>query len=187
MTASQATIHRKLAGSLATQSLVRIERRPRRADRISGFVVGLGNKWVLIAATMHGGYFDGYEALRIRDITHVRRDRSFEGTFARTQPEWPPAAPGEIELDSTKGMLQTLARTAPLIGIQKQRERSALWIGELVDVKRGWVALHEVRPDATWHKRPLWYELSAITQASVGDRYLTGLSSVASSSRQSGT
>jgi hypothetical protein len=177
---SPAAVRRKLEASLETQSLVRIERRPKRAGRIDGFVVAIGRKWVLIAATMDGGYFDGHVAIRLRDVAGVRRDRSFEGTFSRTQPEWPPRVPGEIELDSTKGMLETLAATAPLIGIQKERERSALWIGELVHIKRGWVALKEVRPNATWHKRSLWYELRAITHASVGSHYLTGLAAIAS-------
>ncbi|RHA40985.1 hypothetical protein [Cellulomonas rhizosphaerae] len=178
-TTSPTTVRRKLEASFGTQSLVRIERRPKRADRVDGFVVGLGRKWVLVAATMDGGYFDGFVAIRIRDIARVRRDRSFEGRVSRTQPEWPPTAPGAVELDSTKGMLRTLAATSPLIGIQKERERSALWIGQLVEIDRGWLALHEVRPDATWQKRPRWYKLRAITHAQVGSHYLTGLTAVA--------
>jgi len=126
-----------------------------------------------------GGYFDGYTAVRVRDVRRVRRDRTFEGAFARTQPEWPATAPDGVDLDSTKGMLRTLAATAPLIGIEKEHERSAIWIGALVGLRRGGVGLHEVRPDATWHRRPLWYERRAVTKATVGNHYLTGLAAVA--------
>ena len=179
MTATKREVREKLAAAAKSQTLVRIERRPRRGDRVDGFVVGVGSKWVLVATTMDGGYFDGCAAIRLRDVTRVRRDRSFEGAFARTRPEWPPAAPGAVDLDSTSRMLRTLAATAPLIGIEKERERTGIWIGELVRLRRGWLRLHEVHPDATWHKRPLWYECRAVTRASVGTHYLTGLAAIA--------
>jgi hypothetical protein len=179
MTARKASVLDRLRAAQASSTMVRIERRPRYSERVNGFVVGLGSKWVLVAATTDGGYFDGFTAIRARDVTRVRRDRSFEGVFARAQPQWPPTAPGGVDLDSTRRMLRTLAATAPLLGIEKEKERSATWIGEVVTVRRGWVRLHEVHPDATWHRRPLWYECRAVTRASVGSHYLTGLAAVA--------
>lgn len=170
---------RELESALEERALVRILRRPKHSYRVDGFVVGLGSKWVLVAQTMDGGYFDGYVAFRLRDVTSVTRDRTFEGRFAATQPEWPPSAPGEIDLTSTKRMLRTLAPTGTLIGIEKENERSAVWIGQVVDVRRGWVALHEVRPDARWRKKPLWYRVRAVTSASVGTHYLRGLAEIA--------
>lgn len=173
-------IRRKLSAAADSTSLVRIERSPRHADRLYGFVVGIGNKWVLVAKTMDGGYFDGYAAIRLRDVRRVTRDRSFASAFARTQPEWPPTPPpGGIDLDSTKGMLRTLGATAPLLGIEKERERSATWIGTFVGLSHGAVGLHEVHPDASWYEQPLWYERRAVTMASVGTHYLTGRTAVA--------
>jgi len=168
----------RLQNAWDSMTHVRIERRPRHADRIDGYVVGIGAKWALVARLMDGGYFDGFSAIRLRDIRDVDRDRSFQGSFARTQPEWPPTAPGPIDLDSTSGVIRSLAATAPLIGIEKENERSAMWIGEVVDLQRGGVQLREVRPDARWRTKQLWYELSAVTTASVGSHYLTGLAAV---------
>jgi hypothetical protein len=179
MSARTEAAHRKLSAALDATDLVWIERRPRSRNRVDGFVVGVGSKWALIAVTMDGGFFDGFAAIRLRDVTLVRRNRSFESTFARTQPEWPPTMPAAIDLDSSKAMMRDLALMAPLIAIEKEHERWATWIGELVNVKRGWVALREVRPDATWRKRPLWYELRAVTKVSVGNHYLVALAATA--------
>lgn len=170
---------RELESVLEERAHVRILRRPKHSYRVDGFVAALGSKWVLVAQTMDGGYFDGYVAFRLRDVTSVTRDRTFEGRFAATQPEWPPSPPGVIDLSSTKRMLRTLAATGPLIGIEKENERSAVWIGEVVDVRRGWVALHEVRPDGRWRKKALWYRVRAVTSASVGTHYLRGLAQIA--------
>lgn len=179
MTAKSKVVRAKLEAAAEKRLLVRIERGPRHADRLDGFVIAVGRKWVLVAKTMDGGYFDGYVAIRVRDVRRVTRDRSFEGVFARTQAEWPPTAPGAVDLDSTKRMLRSLAATAPLVGLEKEREREGLWIGVVVDLRRGWVRLREVRPDATWHRRPVWYECRAVTKVSVGTHYLVGLATVA--------
>lgn len=173
-------LRRKLDAAHADQRLVRIERRLRHSDPISGFVVSVGRKWVLVAVTMDGGFPDGWAAVRVKDIHRVRRDRSFEGAFARTLPDWPPQQPGKVDLDTTKAMLRTLAATAPLIGIEKERERRALWIGKLLRIERGWVRLHEVGVDASWYRRR-WYRVRAITKATVENHYLRGLIAVAGS------
>ena len=75
---------RRLREALDSQDLVRVRLVPKHADRLSGFVVGIGDEWALLALTMDGGYFDGYMAFRLKDIDHVRSDPGFEGRFART-------------------------------------------------------------------------------------------------------
>jgi hypothetical protein len=173
---------RELEAALEKRTLVRIVRRPEHSYRVDGFVVAVGSKWVLVSQTMDGGYFDGYVAFRLRDVRSVARDRSFESRFAATRPEWPPSPPGVVDLTSTKRMLRTLSATGPLIGIEKENEREATWIGQIVEIRPGWVALREVRPDARWRKKPLWYQVGAVTSASVGTHYLRGLAAIAGSS-----
>jgi hypothetical protein len=172
---------RKLDESIGSQYLLRIDRHPLHAGHVQGFVVGIGKKWALLAQTMDGGYFDGYVAFRVADVSRIRRDHTFESTFAQTQPEWPPSVPFDIDLDKTVNVISALAANAPLVGIQKEREREAIWIGVLYQSDRKRVWLHEVRPNASWHKRPLSYRLKAVTSVMTGDRYLTGLSSMAGS------
>lgn len=171
-------IRKRLSAALAEQVMVRIDLRPKHADRLDGFVVGIGDKWALIAATMDGGYFDGYQAFRLKDVERVRRDTSFEGRFARTQPEWPPSSP-PVDLDSTGGLVASLAACSPLIGIEKAEERAAIWIGTLYKAGRKWTWLHEVAPDGSWSDTPLGYRTRRITNIRVSTHYLTALAKIA--------
>jgi hypothetical protein len=84
---------RRLHEALDCHDLVRVRLTPKYTDRLSGFVVGIGEEWALLALTIDGGYFDGYMAFRLKDLARVRRDSGFEGRFARTQPQWPPTSP----------------------------------------------------------------------------------------------
>lgn len=53
----------------------------------------MGAKCVLIAEIDEGGFFNGHTAVRLKDVTAVKRVTSFAERFAWTQPEWPPTAP----------------------------------------------------------------------------------------------
>jgi hypothetical protein len=175
---SKKKFREKLLKSIAEQQMVRVERKPRFADRLDGFVLAVGKRWALMARTSEGGYFDGSVAFRMKDVGRLTVDQSFQPTFARTQPEWPPSAVTTFELDTISELLKGLADVDTLVGIEKDEERSAIWIGRLdeVDVKTVW--LHEVRPNASWHDVPRGYKLKAITTVSVGSRYLTALAAV---------
>ncbi|WP_449407854.1 hypothetical protein [Microbacterium maritypicum] len=156
-----------------------MERSPKFADRLDGFAVSVGAEWALLAQTSDGGFFNGYVAFRLRDVSRIDRDTTFETAFSRTRPEWPPAVPGPIDLDSTVGVLAGLARISPLVAIQKDKERSAIWIGLLTGLSKRAVDLREVRPDATWHSFPRRHRLGAITTVEVSTHYLRGLTAIA--------
>jgi hypothetical protein len=141
--------------------------------------VGVGDDWALMAQSSDGGFFNGYVAFRLSDVKRINRDKTFETAFAKTQPEWPPVRPYEVDLDSTSGVLEGLGHGGALIGIQKDNERSAIWIGKLKEVRKGVVYLHEVQPDASWHAAPLGYKLKAITTVEVATHYLRGLAAIA--------
>jgi hypothetical protein len=179
---SSAKVSRRLTKAFNPTSLVRIETSPRNSESLDGFVVGIGAKWVLVAQTGNGGYLDeGLAAVRRKDIVKVRTDSSFECRFAQIQPEWPPVAPAGVELEATAALIQSLSKISPLIGIEQERRFHSpmRWIGVVDEIGKGWLWLHEVRPDASWHKRPLGYKLSRITKVTISDRYLTGLAAIA--------
>ncbi len=50
---------------------VRVERSIRRSDKINGFVMGIGRKWVVLAVRHHLIILDGYVAVRLDDISRV--------------------------------------------------------------------------------------------------------------------
>jgi hypothetical protein len=168
-----------LVDVMAEQRMVRIERTPKYADRLDGFIVQVGEKWALMAQISDGGFFNGHIAFRLRDVGRIKRDKSFENVYARTQQEWPPTAPPNIGLDSVVDVIRGLGSDETLMGIQKENERHAMWIGVSDEILGKCFYLHEVRPDATWHKKPLGYKLKAITTVEIGTRYMVGLSAVA--------
>ena len=180
--ASRTKVSRRLTKAFDSTSLVRIETSPRNSEILDGFVVGIGAKWVLIAQTGNGGYLDeGLAAVRRKDILKVRMDSSFEHRFAQTQPEWPPTAPDGVKLNATAALIQSLSQISPLNGIEQERRFHSpmRWIGIVDEIGNGWLWLHQTRPDASWHKRPLGYKLPRITKVTISDRYLTGLAAIA--------
>ncbi|MHA7239115.1 hypothetical protein [Arthrobacter sp. TMS1-12-1] len=164
------------------QFMVRLGRRSRPGQRVDGFVVAVGRKWVLLAQTMDGGFFDGYAAVRLREISRVRPDRSFEQQFAKTRPEWPPGVPSGRpipDLDTTSGMLKSFLAPGVLFSIERDKKYDAVWIGVPNELTRRYLYLWEVRPDATWHDAPQGYARRSITVARIGDHYLEGLAAIA--------
>lgn len=171
----------RLRRAVQSKALVRIKRSPRNADRVDGIVVAVGSKWALIAQTGDGGFFEGLVAIRVKDVVKVKKDSSFEGRFAQTQPEWPPTAPADLDLDTTAGLIKGMSPISSLFGIEQERRfhSQMAWIGVVDEVTSGWLWLHEVRPDATWRKRPLGYKLRRITKVFISSRYLTALAAIA--------
>jgi len=125
----------RLRRAAESQALVRIKRSPRNADRVDGIVVAVGSKWALIAHTGDGGFFEGLVAIRVKDVVKVKKESSFEERFARTQPEWPPIAPADLDLDTTAGLLRGMSAISPLLAIEQERRfRSQMaWIGVVDD------------------------------------------------------
>lgn len=168
-------VARRLREAMAERQLVRITRRPRFAEPVDGLVVLVGGEWALVAAVRDGGHFDGYMALRVRDVAGVGADTTFAASFASRQPEWPPTFPPGVRGDSIVDVLEALGAGGALLGIQKEHERSALWIGQLDEIRAKHVYLHEIRPDGSWHGAPLGYALRSITAIETGSRYLRAL------------
>jgi hypothetical protein len=178
---SQAEVEERLVAALSASRIIRIVRSPPNTDLVSGIPLAIGSKWVLLLETGDGGYFDGIVALRLKDIVKVKKDSSFESRFAQTQPGWPPTAPEDVNLDNTRSLINDLSRISPLLGIEQERRHhsSMRWIGVVTEMRDGWLRLHEVRPDATWHAHPLAYKLKSVTKVNILDRYLIALSSIA--------
>ena len=120
----------RLRRAVESKALVRIKRSPRNADRVDGIVVAVGSKWALIAQTGDGGFLEGLVAIRVKDVVKVKKDSSFEGRFAQTQPEWPPTAPADLDhLDTTAGLIKGMSTISPLLGIEQESRFHCKWRG----------------------------------------------------------
>jgi hypothetical protein len=163
------------------QTLVRVVRRPKyAAGYLEGFVVQVGAGWAILAKVTEGGWFDGYIAFRLKDVTSVKRDKGFSSRFARSQPEWPPSSPfAAFAVDDVIDVLRAFGANRVLFGIEKEHEREAIWIGVLDELWPKWLWLQEVDAKAQWSARPLGHKLKAVTTIASGDRYQQALSQIA--------
>ena len=174
-------VRARLQRALDERQLVRIERSLPFSDRDVGYVVAIGAKWFLTVSVVDGGHFNGYAAMRLRDLKKVVRDRSFAVNAWRLLNDAPPTAPAApIELGSTTGLLVSAGANLAVFGIEKQRQRRAMWIGTLDEVHDGMLWMRELDTKARWSKRPRGYRLAKITSVSWGDRYMDALAMSAS-------
>lgn len=179
---SKKNLRESLVLANGTGEILQLTRVSRPGQHIDGFVVAVGQRWVLLARVMDGGFFDGHVAIRFREIGKVRPDRSFQSAYARTQPEWPPGPPADTEaldLDTTTGVLTSLLKPGAIFGIEQDRKYDAIWIGVPHQLTKHWLYMWEARPDASWHDKPRGYRLNRITLIVFGDHYQTGLSAMA--------
>lgn len=169
----------KLRAAQESAEMVRVYRGFRHDYPLDGFVVGVGRKWAALALTIDGGFFDGHVALRLRDVKRVTRDRSFQSRFSRLQPEWSAMLKPGFDLDTTLEVLRSFSAHSPLISIAKERDSSAMWIGEFLGANGKWIGLHEVLVDASWRKHPYAHKRSEVDTISIDSHYLTALLAVA--------
>lgn len=174
----------RLLSALQGQVMVRIVRSPKHADNIDGFIVAVGKRWAVLQATREGGYFDGYSAFRLADLKEVKPLDDFSHDFAQTLPTWPPRCPDGLELDSAESVIRSMGAQSDLVGIEQERRRSAIWIGQVDEVTSKWTWLLEVRPDASWQSAPLGYKNKRITLVSVDSMYQQALAAIAGPSAQ---
>ena len=179
--ASSKKLRAKLEAARVNQTLVATRRKPKFAiGHVDGFVLHVGRRWAVLAKVADGGWFDGFFAFQLSDLRSVKKDRSVSSAFARSRPEWPPVSPFEPNsFDDVADVLKAFAAHGQLIGIEKERERSAMWIGVMEDLWPKWVWLQQVDPQAIWAEKPLGYKLKSITTVLTGDRYMQALHQVA--------
>ena len=66
----------RLQDAVSGQYPVRLERDQEWwADDINGFVVGVSDRWVAVQELADSVYVDGYEVVRMEDITDIEDDR----------------------------------------------------------------------------------------------------------------
>ena len=171
----------KLDRAAEEQTLIRVTRNLKFASGyLEGFVLHVGRDWAVLAKVADGGWFDGYIAFRLRDVKSVKKGKGISATFSKSRPEWPPTSPFEGKaLDDVAEVLNAFGADAALFGIEKESERSALWIGVLYELTPKWLWLQEVDFKGRWATEPLGYKLKAITTVSSGDRYMHALREIA--------
>ncbi|MFC6153633.1 hypothetical protein [Nocardioides yefusunii] len=174
-------IRRRLGQALSEQFPVRVSSH-HCDDESHGFVVALGKRWAAIALLDEGRRHDGWDLVRLRDVSRVRRSRreKVAERILRARGTWPLLAPVGLDLDRASRLLGTLAARGDLVSIHCERERpDALWVGVPLAAEGRDVVVHELNTVGEWDNDPSYFTARDITRITVGDAYMEGLALVA--------
>lgn len=165
-----------LADALRRGVLVRFSRRFEDSP-VKGYVLDIGQKFFLLALVSDLIRFDGFECFRIQDTSKLRPDpyANFVETALRKQGQRKPKSP-HVSLTSIEDLLLSAGKEFPLVTIHREKiDPDVYWIGRVIGVNRGMVALREINPDATWDKNPIEYSVKEITRVAFGGDYENAL------------
>lgn len=163
--------------------LVELRRTIKRAERVKGYVAGIGKKWILLAyLNFEEVKVDRYVAVRLADIDRVKpaKNYRFLQRAMQLRGQWPPTAPSEpVDLHDSRGLMASVARQSPLVKIQDENDApNACYIGTVEQLTDRTVTLFEVSPDAEWHRHGRW-KLADLTWVEFGGPYEAALYAVA--------
>jgi hypothetical protein len=158
------------------QELVTIRRAIKRADRLNGYVLSVGSRWMLMAELASGIYLDGVVAVRVKDVVEVRRDSRSDRFVKRAlelHGEWPPSSPAsELTLGKTRELIKSCALLAPLVTLHiEYKDPEVCYVGVPVGWEKRSVKLLGVTPQATWEMSPDSWKLADISRVEFGGRY----------------
>jgi len=175
------SIVRELSAVAGTEELVRVHRNIPKADRVEGFVVGIGERWVLLNLFDSDMFLDGYVALRLNDIRRIERRGGPDSFPLRALRHFgeSPRTPDEVGLDTSEGLLTSLGSKYPLLIIHVERlDPKVCYVGKFVATSKRSLRLLEISPDASWDEKPTKWPLSEIRRVEVGSRYAEALHAI---------
>jgi hypothetical protein len=176
---SSTTTRSRLAAALRDKTLVRFNRRFEETT-ITGYLLGIGPKFFLLALVSDRIWFDGFECFRLSDIRKLRPDpyARFHESALKKRGQRMPKNPG-IRLNNIDELLRSAGRAFSVVTIHREIVNpDSCWIGRTVRVANGRVSLLEVNPDASWDKKPTEYRSTEITRVNFGGDYEDALSLV---------
>lgn len=163
---------------------VRVTRGKSIPGYLFGYVVGVGDDWLLMNLINGDDMrLNGYAAVRLRDIKKARRDTSFADRAVRLRGDRP-AEQLDILLFDLPGLLSSADAHFSLINIQTEKKRpDECYIGRISRLTSKRLRLEEIDPKARW-RYTRRYRLKDITCVQFGSGYEEALWLVSESERQ---
>lgn len=159
---------------MESRALVRLSRSIRCADPVDGFVVGIGEKWVLLAELDPNIDLNGFCAVRRADITKVSvrgGSDSFVPRALQARGQWPPQ-PAAVNLDDVSELIRTAADLAPLVTLHIEADNpDVCFIGRPARVTIRNLHLLDIDPQAQWSHRTRKFRHASLTRVEFGGRY----------------
>lgn len=176
-------IRSRIDDAQSRQALVRVRRWIPYSHQLEGFVVATSPRWFVLAVLSDQIAFNGWTALRIKDVQAVTvypEEDCFEIRALKARVQWPPSAPAGIDLSTAPDVLRSASTVGPLISIHREFERpDVCWIGEVTRLADSRLSLLEVNVAGGWARTPRRFDVDDITRVDFGGGYEEALSLVA--------
>jgi hypothetical protein len=170
-----------LSDALAAEQLVEIERTT-DDDMFEGYVVGVGEEWLLLQKLDPEIRLGGYAALRIEDvatIAFVDDEDAFANRALRLRGEAPVPQP-DVALGDVRALLASAQAAWPLVAVHVARaDGEALSIGRVRELEDEVVVLATVDVAGQWSD-PERLRLADVTRVEFGGGYEEALALVVS-------
>ena len=168
---SRKKIRSRLEQSMTEQHPVSIARSVKAGSERHGVVQAIGDEWIMMAAVRDGAYLNGYMALRLDLIRHVRLECGLEEVL-KQQPEWPPAALAPHSAQSPRSILESAAdTTSPLSVFMEEKWPRPFFVGVPVKYSTKAVELVTIGTNARWEDGTFRVKYKDLTQVSFGGDY----------------
>lgn len=157
---------------MRTRRLVRFTR-PFEQGSVNGYVLDVGREFFVIALVSDHIRFDGFQALRVRDVRGLSDNpfAVFVESALKKRREHRPRKP-MVNVRSLRELLLSAGRAFPLITIHREKvDASVCHVGRLVGVAKGRASILEIGPGASWDEAPTAYALKQITRVDFGGDY----------------
>jgi len=163
----------RLAAALRDKKLVKFTR-PFEEATVSGYVLDVGPRWLLLALVGDGIRFNGFQCIRLSDVRELQAPHphaAFAEAAMKKRGERLPRKP-RVSVASIEELLVSVNRSFPLVTIHREKvDRDVCEIGRVMRVQNGWLSLLEINPDASWDAQANQYRLRDITRVDFGGDY----------------
>jgi hypothetical protein len=149
---------------------------------VDAYVVGVTRELCLVCVVSNHILFDGFQVLRLEDISTVESPGPHAGFLERAlrlRGQNHPQKP-RIDLGSLRSVLTSASRAFPLITIHREIvDPEVCHVGVVERISDETVKLKEIDPDAKWVEDRATYAMREITRVDFGGLYEDALSLVA--------
>jgi hypothetical protein len=172
----------KLGKAAREQRYVTLRRR-RGWDEVTGYVVGVGERWVAVAAVPLAS-FEGLVFVRRKDVRRLvdaRHARRAEAGL-RMDDLWPPALPESVDLDDVRSLLFSVGALSRTLGFSDERRASGLFVAQVVRITQRRLESREVTPNGRWGAS-MTIDLDRLTRVVLWDPYVERITAIADAPR----
>jgi hypothetical protein len=164
-----------LVDAMHRRMLVRLRRENGQRESMGGFVVAVGERWMLLHEVDGNTLrLNGYVAIRLKHVAAAALDDSFAVRALVLRGDEPVAQP-DLLIDDLPGMLSSVNAHFPLVTIELFKTHpNTCFIGRVGELDTETVTLSLIDARARW-SRSESFKLKDITQVQFGDGYSEAL------------